>query len=146
MRDFYTRLRQILTTAASFSASLLPARSWRTATFWLIVVVNIVLIVLYIWSRGGASTIVRVEATDLAFRAYVDGRQIHEGAFRAESQGGIGLLLSRNYRLPALPGPNGVDWIRVTDSKTGEGLMDGHSNGELDSLWEIGRGLWRTED
>ncbi len=146
MRDFYARLRPLLTAAGSLSANLLLTRSRRSATIWVIVIVNVALIALYIWSYGGASTTIRLEATDLSFRGFVDGRLVHEGVFRAESRGGIGLLLSRNYRLPALPDPNGVDWVRVTDAETGEVLFEDDFNGEPSSLWENERGLWRTED
>ena len=146
MRDSYARLRQLLPTAGSHSASLLPTRSRRNATLWVIVIVNVALVVLYAWSCGGASTTVRLEATDSLFKGYVDGRLVHEGAFRADSQGGIGLLLSQNYRLPALPDPNGVDWIRVTDTETGEVLFEDDFDGELSPLWENESGRWWTED
>ncbi len=136
MRDFYARLRQLLATAGSHSRNLLPTRSRRNATFWVIVTVNIALVVLYAWSCGGASTTVRLEATDLLFKGYVDGRLVLERPFEAESQGGIGLLLSRNYRLPALPDPNGVDWVRVTDAETGEVLFEDDFNGEPSPIWE----------
>ncbi|MCI0855278.1 MAG: glycosyltransferase family 39 protein [Chloroflexi bacterium] len=146
MRQREPRPRQLLHTAATFLDRLLPTRSWRNATFWLIILLNLSLIILYFWSRGGASMIVRIEATDSQYTAFVDGRQVAQGTFRSASEGGVGLLLSRHYRLPALPAPNGVDWIRVTDYDTGETIFEDDFNGPPDELWENERGRWRTED
>ena len=90
--------------------------------------------------------IIRIEANDTRYTAFVDGQQVAQGSFRAAGEGGVGLLLSKTYQLPALPGPNGVDWIRVTDYDTGETIFEDDFNGPADEIWENERGLWRTED
>ena len=132
--------------AAAFLARLLPSRSWRSATFWLIILVNLILIVLYFWSRGGASTTIRIEAIDQNYRFFVDGELVAKQFFRSDAQGGIGLLLNKNSELPALPKPSGVDWVRVTQPNTGVVLFEDNFNGSYSDLWENDAGDWFVED
>ena len=146
MRQRDPRLRQFFNTAATFLPRLLPTRSGRNATLWLIVLVNLALAVLYIWSRGGATTIIRIEAIGQEYRAFVDGELIGERIFQSDGQGGIGLLLNQQSRLPALPKPYGVDWVRLTDPETGEVIFEDNFDGSYSDLWENDAGDWFVED
>ncbi|MEX0786471.1 MAG: hypothetical protein WD939_07540, partial [Dehalococcoidia bacterium] len=60
---------------------LRPILSWRLTAVSVIVAVNIVIIALYFWSRGGATTHVRVEAVGSHIRAYVDGKMVVEARY-----------------------------------------------------------------
>ena len=146
MRQRDPRLRQFFNTAATFLPRLLPTRSGRNATLWLIVLVNLSLAVLYVWSRGGATTIIRIEAIGQEYRAFVDGELIGERIFQSDGQGGIGLLLNQQSRLPALPKPYGVDWVRLTDPETGEVIFEDTVDGSYSDLWENDAGDWFVED
>ena len=137
---------QFLNTAATFLDRLLPTRSWRTTTFWLIILVNLALVTLYFWSRGGATTTIRIEAIGQNYRAFVDGELIGERIFQSDGQGGIGFLLNQQYELPALPKPSGVDWVRVTDADTGEVIFEDNFDGSYSDLWENDAGDWYVED
>lgn len=59
--------------AIAFLRRLRPLLAWRFATLWLIVGVNVLLMALYLWSRGGATTHVRIEAAGSSYHAFVDG-------------------------------------------------------------------------
>ncbi|MCH8949803.1 MAG: hypothetical protein IIB87_05450, partial [Chloroflexi bacterium] len=126
--------------------SLLPARSWRSTTVWLIIVVNVALIALYFWSRGGATTDIRIEAIGSQYRAFVDGELVAEGTFDGPAQGGIGLRLSNNYLLPGLPKPFGFDSVRVTEVGTNKVLFEDDFNGSPSPLWNNDRGDWSVQD
>ncbi len=125
--------------------SLLPASSWRSTTVWLIIVVNLALIALYFWSRGGATTDVRIEAFGSEYRAFVDGELVAEGTFDGPTQGGIGLRLSQDYLLPALPKPFGIDSVRVTEFGTDTVLFEDDFNGSPSALWNNDRGAWSVQ-
>ena len=126
--------------------SLLPMRSWRSTTVWLIIIVNLALIALYFWSRGGATTHVRIEALGSEYRAFVDGELVAEGTFNGPTQGGIGLRLSNDYRLPALPKPFGFDSIRVTEFGTNTVLFEDDFNDSPSPLWNNDKGAWSVQD
>ena len=126
--------------------SLLPARSWRSTTVWLIIIVNLALIALYFWSRGGATTNVRIEAIGSEYRAFVDGELVAEGTFDGPTQGGIGLRLSRDYLLPALPKPFGIDSVRVTEFGTDTVLFEDDFNGSPSAIWNNDTGAWSVQD
>jgi len=130
----------------SFITSFLPTNSWRTATFWMILLVNLALIVLYFWSLGGASTDVRIEAIGPRFTAFVDGQEVAARPFNAEDQGGIGFVLARQYRLPALPEPYGIEFVRVTDADSGDVLFEDDFEGEMSPLWDNERDTWVVKD
>ena len=127
-------------------ASLLPKRSWRSTTVWLIIVVNLALIALYVWSRGGATTDIRIEANGSQYRAFVDGELVAEGTFQGPTQGGIGLRLSNDYRLPGLPKPFGFDSVRVTEFGTDTVLFEDDFNGSPSALWQDAGDAWSVQD
>lgn len=120
----------------------LPANATRfVRSFWqqhpsltvglaLVLIVNLILIAAYLWSRGGQTTHVRIEARGDEFVAYIDGRRMIEGEFDAPGQGGIIVVLDDLEDIPSLPTPRGVDSVRVTDLRTDEVLFaDDFSSG-----------------
>ena len=121
----------------------LAASLWRSPTFWIIVAVNVALVLLYLWSRGGATTDVRVEAVGNVFRTYVDGKLIAETELPARAEGGIGFRLAGEDDIPSLPSPSGIDSVRVTHAGTGEVLFE-DSFSSPSSLWRAESGDWRT--
>lgn len=125
---------------------LRPAFSRRFATLWLIAGVNVILIALYLWSRGGAVTEVRIEAVGSSYRAFVDGKLVVEASFEGRSEGGIGFRLPRDGLIPSLPGPSGIDSVRVTDFTTGEVIFEDTFGGSPSDLWTAGPGDWHVSD
>lgn len=116
---------------------------WRSPTIWIIVAANLALVLLYLWSRGGATTEVRIEAIGNTFRTYVDGKLIAESQLPAQAEGGIGFRLESSDGIPSLPDPSGLDSVRVTDAGTGEVLFE-DSFSSPSSLWRIESGDWQT--
>lgn len=121
-------------------------RSWRIPTVAVIIAVNLALIALYFWSRGGATTHVRIESVGSHIRAFVDGKMVAEASYDEAPQGGVGVRLERGYKLPALPDPTGFDSVRVTDATSGEIIFEDTFDGQPSALWEDERGAWYVED
>ncbi len=88
------------------------------------VVVNVVLLGAWAWSRGGQTTRVRVEARGDLFAVQVDG-QLQSGAqLAAKDSGSIVLTLPDTQAIPSLPSPRGIDSIRISDLETGDLLYE----------------------
>lgn len=121
---------------------LKPILSWRITAFSVVFAVNIVLVALYFWSRGGATTHVRVEAVGSHIRAYVDGKMVVEAKYESRPQGGVGVRLARGYELPALPDPHGVDSVRVIDATNGELIFEDNFDGAPSELWDDATNEW----
>ncbi len=88
--------------------------------------INLLLLAGYLWSRGGQTIHVRVEARGNEFAAYIDGQLRARGEFDAPEAGGLSLELEDtvSHNIPSLPKPRGIDSIRVTDLETGEVLFE----------------------
>lgn len=93
-------------------------------TFAIFLGINLILLAAYLWSYGGQTFHVRVEARGDEFSAYLDGRLAAKGRFDAAEQGGVTLILSDTENIPSLPKPRGIDSIRVTDLRTGNVLFE----------------------
>lgn len=132
--------------AAGALQQALPARSWRSATLWIIVLVNGTLIGLSCWSRGGAVTDLRIEVAGGHYEAAVDGKVIAEGELPARPGGGIGFRLRRNDYIPTLPSPVGIDSVRVTDAATGDVIFQDTFNGSRSDEWRVVWGDWEVGD
>ncbi len=78
------------------------------------VAVNLVLLAGYLWSRGGQTTHVRIEARGDQFAAYADGQLRAAGQFNAPAEGGLIVSLESTTQPPSLPKPRGIDSVRVT--------------------------------
>lgn len=122
----------------------MAARVWRSPTFWIIIAVNLALILLYLWSRGGSTIEVRIEAIGNNFRVEVDGKPVVEAELAAPAQGGIGFRVERAGGIPSLPRPAGIDYVRVTDAGTGEVLFEDSFSSPSD-LWKMEDGDWHTD-
>lgn len=86
-------------------------------------VVNLVLLAGYVWSRGGETTRVRIEARGQHFTVYVEDVVQAEGDLQAPDTGGLLLSLETTEAIRSLPKPRGIDDVRVTDLDTGEELF-----------------------
>src|SRR5262245_17516830 len=90
---------------------------------WIALGVNLALIVAYVWSRGGQTVTVRIEARGDDVVAYVDGREF--GRVNAPGTSGgpvIRLTDQSEIWLPARPEPRGLQAVDVTSLETGETL------------------------
>ena len=114
---------------------------WLTAGLLIAVAVNALLIAAYLWSRGGQTTHVTLEARESNFRATIDGRQVVSATFPAAAAGGIELYLEDTNLVPSLPTPRGIDRVVVTDVANGDVLLeDDFSSFPGDKGWQIAEG------
>ncbi|MCI0778041.1 MAG: glycosyltransferase family 39 protein, partial [Chloroflexi bacterium] len=132
--------------ASSWRAVVRAAFSRRFTTLWIIVIVNLAIAIVYLLTRSGATTAVRIEANGNHYRTYVDGELALERTFSGRPEGGIGFLLPQDFRLPGLPSPYGIDWVRVTDAATGEVLFEDSFDGSPSPLWQDDEGSWWVDD
>lgn len=105
-----------------------------------IVAVNLLLLVVYLWSRGGQTIHVRVEARGDEFTAYIDGQLRARAQFDAPEEGGMVVALqdTEQQKIPSLPNPRGIDSLRVTDLQSGNVLFeDGFSSGYAPQWTEV---------
>jgi hypothetical protein len=100
------------------------------------IAVNLLILAAYLWSRGGGTTHVRVEARGSEFTVWVDGReQTRETLPDAPATGGIGLTLEDTHNIPSLPSPRGIDSVRVTDLDSGVTLFEDDFSSLADGAW-----------
>jgi hypothetical protein len=120
---------------------------WRSPVLWLIVVVNITVLGLYIWSRDGQQITVRVEAIGTQYSIDVDGRTVATGDFPKREPGGVGFRLKANGRIDTIAGPIGIDSLKVTDATTGDVLFEDDLSGSIDDRWRVGspRESWEID-
>lgn len=111
-----------------------------------ILVVNLVLFLAYCWSRGGQTTLVRLEARGGVFTAYVDGVRSLSAPFDAPASGGIILTLENTANLPSLPRPRGIDAVRVTDLASGRVLFQDDFSSGVRAPWLVLDGAFASED
>lgn len=85
-----------------------------------LIVVNVILLCLYVWSRDGRTTVVRLEARGNQVTAYLDGRLAMQGEFSNIPAGAVMLATFDSSDVPSLPQHAGVKDITVRDLETGE--------------------------
>jgi len=137
-RDFgFARLRDVAT-------RIVRELPWRSATLWLIVVVNLALIALYIWSRRGQEIDIHIEAIGPRYVVAVDGRTAATGQFPNHGSGGVGFRLRANDYIPSVAGPVGIDSIKITDAGTRQVLFQDDIEGSLDDEWDVFSGDWKV--
>ena len=112
-------------------------RSSRTIGFTVFLVINLILLVGYLWSRGGQTVHLRVEARGDQFAAYIDGQLRAKGEFDARTRGGLVLILGDPEDIPSLPTPRGIDFVRVTDLTTGRLLFQDDFSSGYRREWRI---------
>ncbi len=132
------RLRDIAT-------RLVRELPWRSTTLWLIVLVNVILIALYVWSRRGQEIDIRIEAVGPRYVVAVDGRTAATGQFPNHSGGGVGFRLRANDYIASVAGPVGIDSIKITDAGSGEVLFDDDINGSAHEAWNVVTGDWQVQ-
>jgi 4-amino-4-deoxy-L-arabinose transferase-like glycosyltransferase len=133
--DRFVRFREAIT-------RLVRELPWRSATLWLIVVVNVALIALYFWSRSGQEITVHIEAIGTRYAVTVDGKKVASGEFRNHAAGGVGIRLKPNDHIASIAGPVGIDSLKITDAGTGRVLFDDDLSGRADKAWRVTSGIW----
>ena len=99
---------------------------------WIALAVNLVLVIAYLWSRGGQTITVRMEARGDEVAVYVDGREFARGVAPGTSGGPIIRLAGSDAAwLPGLADPEGVRAVDVTDLDNGEVLYRWHSGDDI---------------
>jgi hypothetical protein len=100
-------------------------KSWRAPLGGVLAAaVSLLLIVAYVWSRGGQTTRVRIEVNGDSVVTFVDGRPVHQAMLAGHLNGGIILFLPEWDRVPSLPTPRGIDKIKVSEAATGRTLFE----------------------
>jgi 4-amino-4-deoxy-L-arabinose transferase-like glycosyltransferase len=114
----------------------------------ILVAVNVAVLAAYLWSRGGQTTLVRVEARGTSFTTYIDGELRASGQFDAPDAGGVTLAVDTGERqnIPSLPHPRGVASVRVTDLDSGDVLFEDDFEGGLDERWQVVTGTVEAAD
>lgn len=120
--------------------------SARYGALWVAVFANVFLAILYIWSRGGGVVHLRIETDGSAYRAFVDGRQIASPNFRGVSPNRLAFGIPEKKDIPTLPGPAGIDLVRVTDRNTGEVVFEDTFDSWQPELWRLDAGEALVED
>lgn len=129
------------------------ARTWlgrarrQVATAFIVALgVHLLLLGAYLWSRGGQTTVVRVEAHGNTFLAFVDGRLHAKATFHAPARGGVSLSTEWTGVVPSLPEPRGIDWVRVTDLSSGRLLFEDDFDRDPATIWPEVHGGFRIRD
>ncbi|HEY8173652.1 MAG TPA: glycosyltransferase family 39 protein, partial [Dehalococcoidia bacterium] len=130
-----------------------PSRAWANVrsplgiSVCIAIVVNIVLAGGYLWSRGGQTTHIQVEASGATYTGTIDGQTKVRTWLEGPTSGGIGLTLFQNGAIPSLPTPRGIDRVRVT-ALDGTPLLDEDFSSELDPAdgWVVDRGSVTVRD
>ncbi len=125
--------------------------SWRSPvaiTIAIAVAVNLILLAGWLWSRGGQTTDVRLDANGTQFDVWLDGDHLAAAAFpEALPEGRLVLQIDATDAIPSLPEPRGVDHVRVTSLLTGEILYEEDFSEPLSvEEWTTDRGVFHVED
>ncbi|HEX5369745.1 MAG TPA: hypothetical protein VFY10_10070, partial [Dehalococcoidia bacterium] len=118
-------------------------RRYLTLGLFIALAVNLFIAVLYVWSRGGQTTVVEIESIAGRYRAIVDDTPVVGGAFDAPQSGSIRLIPPTPLR--SFPTPSGIDSVDVLDPN-GQVLFhdDFHS---LDlGRWQVESGSFKVVD
>ena len=115
--------------------------SLRFVAVYIALAVNAIFVGGYLWSAGGATTHVRLEAVDGVYRAFVDGKQQVEARCEQYDSGAVVVRLYPQSPAAALPEPSGLDRLLVTDADSGKVLFSGRSS---DFQWTTGGDRWNT--
>ncbi len=107
-------------------------------TFAIAAGVNLILLAAYLWSRGGQTTHVTVEANGDQYVATIDGRVHAEARLPGPQQGGIIILFGSTEGIPSLPKPRGLDSIKVTDATSGQTLFEDDFSHGVGAPWKVG--------
>ena len=116
------------------------------------ILVNLVAIAISLWSHGGQTSTLRIEIKNNNYRVSIDGHLILPNDKSEEppvdlaktpAQGSIALTLLKPN--PAVPNPQGIDSVVVTDLQGNELFRDDFNN-LYDPRWEITEGNLAVKD
>ncbi len=86
---------------------------------------NLILLAAYVWSHGGQTTHIRLEARGNEFTAYVDGQLRDRQEFPgAPAAGGVIVSPLVPDKIESLPSPNAIGRVKVTDLDSNAVLYD----------------------
>ena len=108
--------------------------------------VNILLIGGYLWSAGGATTHVRIEAAGIngRYTVFVDGKQQDQLRCGEYAGGAVLIKLPTDNEASSLPHPQGLERLVITGTRSGAVLFDSNSSNMLDTTWMATGDRWRT--
>ena len=118
----------------------------------LALVVNLLLAATRLWSAGGQTTTVQIEAIGGSYRVFVDGSQMipkpgpaapDRAKLDAPARGAIALGLLAG--VPSLPEPQGIDSVVVTDPAGREIFRDDFYFLE-EERWQVVSGAFQVQD
>ncbi|MBI5288413.1 MAG: glycosyltransferase family 39 protein [Chloroflexi bacterium] len=103
------------------------------------ILANLIVLVAYVWSRGGQTTDVTVLMIGNDAGIAVDGKFAWAVADveGAPAAGGVLLTLSDTTSLPSLPGPRGITSVQVLDHNDGRVLFEDDFAGGPSPEWRI---------
>ena len=116
---------------------LRAARLRIGVTFAIFLGINLILLAAYLWSRGGQTTHVTIEANADSYIAQIDGHILAKASLTGPTSGGVVVILNSTESVPSLPKPRGIDSIKVIDSATGEILFEDDFSGGPKPDWTV---------
>ena len=126
---------------------------YRAAGLLIAIAVNLALLGLYLWSRGGQTSILQIESRGGAYRALLDGTPIVPGVayegpkllpLDAPVSGTVLITLPRPA--PSLPRPSGIDSIVITNPDLTELYFEDKFEGLNLEAWEVVSGSFDVKD
>ena len=99
--------------------------------------INLILIAAYLWSRGGQTTHVTIEANADTYVAQIDGHILAKTALTGPERGGIVVILNSTESVPSLPKPRGIDSIKVLDTASGDTLFEDSFSSGPKADWTV---------
>lgn len=112
----------------------------------IIVVVNVVFAGAWLWSRPGQTTVVRIEARADSFTASIDGNAPATATLSGTWSGGIEVGFDDPWGITSIPGPSGIDLIRVTDLNSGQTLFEDDFGDTANDPWTYPAGASTRRD
>ena len=110
---------------------------------YLALAVNALLMGAYLWSAGGATTHIRIEANEGIYRVWIDGKKQIEARCESYDRGAtVVRVFSQNPG--ALPKPNGLDRLVVTNADSGSILLDDGPSAISGYQWTTSGDQWSS--
>lgn len=111
-------------------------------TLAIVIAVNLLLLVAYLWSRGGQTTHIRVEVQGDVVTTFVDGRLTLRERVAGPPLGGVVLNVAGTAGTPSLPSPSGLDRVVVRELTGAKAvLVDESFESPLAAPWTSDPGL-----
>lgn len=98
-------------------------------------IIFLAILVLWLWCRDGATSLIRIVASGDEVKAYFNGKLLAEGRDAGVSrEGGIWISCGREPYW-GFPIPEAVEFVRVTDNATGAILLDQDFRQPISEIW-----------